>query len=115
MPRIYRYGGRRHPRRPPSSQEPWQYPSAYSDAPGDAPGPLGATISGTLQQLNRSARTWGLFTAAGVTTGKIADDGPTMDGLEVGSYYQFNCIEEIEIDYTGREKRILYLQSIADA
>ena len=73
------------------------------------------TVSGTLQQFNRSAGTWGLFTAAGVTTGKIADNGPTMDGLEVGSYYQFNCIEEIEIDYTGREKRILYLQSIADA
>ena len=111
MPRIYRYGGRRHPLRPPGSQEPWQHPGAYSDAPS----PPGATISGTLQQFNRSAGTWGLFTAAGVTTGKIAADGPTMDGLEVGSYYQFNCIEEIEIDFTGREKRTLYLQSIADA
>ena len=115
MPRIYRYGGRRHPRRPPSSQEPWQHPSAYSDAPADAPSGLGATISGTLQRFNRSAGTWGLYTENGVTTGRIAEKGPGLDGLRVGSYYQFNCIEEIEIDFTGREKRTLYLQSIADA
>ena len=73
------------------------------------------TVSGIFQRFNRSAQDWRLYTEAGITVGKIADHGPAMDDLRVGGYYQFNCIEEIESDFTGREKRTLYLQSIANA
>ena len=42
--------------------------------------------------------------------GKIREGGPSLDGLEVGGRYVFYCDEVIEeVDITGRESRILYL------
>ena len=70
------------------------------------------TVSGTFQRFNRSNGTWGLFTEEGVRTGQIADNGPSMDGLQVGGFYRFECTEEIEVDFAGREKRTYYLRSI---
>ena len=68
------------------------------------------TVEGTFERFNRGSGTWGLLTEEGRRTGKIASDGPSLDGLKVGGRYRFHCEEEIEeIDITGRESRTLYL------
>ena len=68
------------------------------------------TVEGALERFNRSSGAWGLLTDEGRRTGKIASDGPSLDGLKVGGRYRFHCDEEIEeIDVTGRESRTLYL------
>ena len=68
------------------------------------------TVEGALERFNRSTGAWGLLTDEGRRTGKIASDGPSLDGLKVGGRYRFHCDEEIEeIDITGRESRTLYM------
>ena len=74
---------------------------------------LGAEIVvlvGELEKVNRGTGAWGLLTADGVSSGKIREGGPRLDGLKVGGRYRFTCIEEIEeVEGTGREQRTLYL------
>ena len=65
------------------------------------------TVEGTLERFNRGSGAWGLFTDEGRRTGKIASDGPSLDGLQVGGRYRFHCEEETDI--TGRKSRTLYL------
>ena len=68
------------------------------------------TLDGTLERFNRRSGTWGLSTADGQRLGKIAEGGPSLDGLEVGGRYVFHCDEVIEeVDITGRETRTFYL------
>ena len=68
------------------------------------------TLEGTFERFNRESGLWGLLTDEGKRSGKIRDGGPSLDGLEVGAYYRFHCDEEIEeINITGRESRVLYL------
>ena len=68
------------------------------------------TLEGTFERFNRRSGSWGLLTTEGKRFGKIKDGGPSLDGLEVGGRYRFHCEEEIEeVDITGREARILYL------
>ncbi len=68
------------------------------------------TLEGTFERFNRGSGLWGLLTNEGSRSGKIRDAGPSLDGLEVGERYRFHCDEEIEeINITGRELRILYL------
>ena len=68
------------------------------------------TLDGTLERFNRGSGAWGLLTAGGQRLGKIDEGGPSLDGLEVGGRYVFYCDEVIEeVDITGRESRILYL------
>lgn len=68
------------------------------------------TLKGTFEKFDRKSGDWGLLTTDGQRRGKIREGGPSLDGLEVGSWYVFFCEEVIEeIDITGRESRTLYL------
>ena len=67
-------------------------------------------LEGSFDKFNRSTGLWGLSTKDGSYAGKIGEEGPSLDGLEVGGSYRFFCDEEIEeILLTGREKRTLHL------
>ena len=69
------------------------------------------TFVGEFMKVNRDTRVWGLDTGRGIETGKVIDNGPSLNGLTVGSRYKFFCVEEIEaIEGTGRETRCLYLR-----
>lgn len=70
------------------------------------------TLVGSFERVNRSAGDWGLLTHEGTKTGKVADGGPRLEGLEVGRRYRFDCLEEVEIDAVGREKRNYLLLDI---
>ena len=68
------------------------------------------TLEGTFERFNRGSGLWGLLTTEGPRSGKIRDAAQSLDGLEVGGHYRFHCDEEIEeINITGRESRVLYL------
>jgi hypothetical protein len=74
------------------------------------------TLIGEFERVNRRAGDWGLLTDEGLKTGKTADDGPSLNGLQVGKVYRFDCLEEVNIaDATGSEKHTLYLQTIESA
>ena len=49
---------------------------------------------GDFERVNRSAKTWGLLTDNGIVIGEVREDGPQLDGLEVGRRYKFFCKEE---------------------
>ncbi len=67
-------------------------------------------LEGKFEKFNRNTGAWGLSMKDGSYSGKIADEGPNLDGLEVGASYRFFCDEEVEeVFLTGKEKRILYL------
>lgn len=67
-------------------------------------------LEGEFEKFNRTTGLWGLLTESGKRQGRIRDDGPSLDGLEVGSRYRFTCVEEIDkIEGTGREAHTLYL------
>ena len=70
-------------------------------------------ITGEFEKVDRNSGDWGLLTEDGRRFGKIGDDGPSLNGLTVGSRYRFHCVEEVElVDITGRERRTLYLKKI---
>ena len=74
------------------------------------------TLEGEFERVNRKRGDWGLLTDDdGVKTGKIAVDGPELDGLEVGKRYRFQCQEDTELDAIGGEKHTLYLISFEPA
>ena len=70
------------------------------------------TLSGAFVRVNLETGDWGLMTDEGRKVGKIRGGGPSLDGLVTNRHYRFDCIEDIEVDATGREKHTLYLQSI---
>ncbi len=68
------------------------------------------TVVGRFAKFNRSTGDWGLVGAKEQYSGKVRDDGPSLDGLKVGEMYRFYCTEEtVETDRTGRQSRTLYL------
>ena len=71
-------------------------------------------LTGEFERVNRSAGDWGLLTKDGIRFGKVADEGPSLNGLTVGNRYRFECVEDIEVDAAGLEKHTLYLQKIED-
>ncbi len=69
------------------------------------------TLVGEFMKVNRDTRAWGLDTGTRIRTGKVTDDGPSLNGLTVGNRYRFFCVEEIEaVEGTGKEIRNLYLR-----
>ncbi len=69
------------------------------------------TLVGEFVKVNRDAGGWGLNTEEGPKSGKVAEGGPSLDGLEVGKRYTFFCVEEIEeVAGTGKESCTLYLK-----
>ena len=73
------------------------------------------TLTGELERVNRRVGDWGVLTDEGRESGKVAEGGPSLNGLEIGKRYRLECIEDIELDAAGQEKRTLYLQKIEDA
>ena len=68
-------------------------------------------LEGEFEKFNRRSGLWGLRAKDGYYTGAIGDEGPSLDGLEVGGSYRFHCDEEIEETIqAGKEKRTLYLR-----
>ena len=68
------------------------------------------TVTGLVEQVNRSAGEWTLLTDHGVKTGKTGPGGPSLDGLQVGKRYRFQCAEVTELDPFWRNRQTLYLQ-----
>ena len=66
-------------------------------------------LLGRLDKADMANGNWRISTEDRDYSGKIKTGGPSLDGLKIGSLYQFNCIEEIEESQSGREQRTLYL------
>lgn len=67
-------------------------------------------LEGEFVKFDRRTGRWGLLVDGTVASGKIKEDGPSLDGLSVGHSYRFYCIEEIAtVIGTGRESHTLYL------
>lgn len=67
-------------------------------------------LVGEFERVNRSAGDWGLLTDEGVRSGKTRGNELSLNGLEVGKRYRFECLDDIEIvDASGLEKHTLYL------
>ncbi len=72
------------------------------------------SLVGEFERVNRRAGDWGLLTNEGSRTGRVEEGGPSLNGLEVGKSYRFDCLERIEVDPAGRERRALYLNKIVE-
>ena len=60
-------------------------------------------VTGQVELANRRKGEWSLLTENGVKTGKTAPGGPSLDGLQVGKRYRFNCAEIVESDPLWRK------------
>ena len=69
-------------------------------------------LTGQVELANRSKGEWSLLTDSGMKTGTTAPGGPSLDGLQVGKRYRFQCTEVAEPDPLWRNRKTLYLQSI---
>ena len=72
-------------------------------------------LTGQVELADRSKGEWGLLTDCGMKTGRTAPGGPSLDGLQVGKRYRFNCAEITEPDPLWRNRKTLYLQKIETA
>ena len=72
-------------------------------------------VIGRFEIANRATGEWSLLTDHGITTGKTAPNGPTLDGLQVGKRYRFECKEVNELDPLWRDRKTLYLQRVETA
>jgi hypothetical protein len=66
-------------------------------------------LMGILEKADKGNGNWRIVTNEREYSGKIKDDGPSLDGLKIGSCYRFTCLEEIEESQSGREQRTLFL------
>lgn len=66
-------------------------------------------LEGTLEKADENKRQWRLLTSEGPVSGAVKDDGPSLNGVKIGALYRFTCLEEIEYEMTGRERRKFYL------
>jgi hypothetical protein len=68
------------------------------------------TILGTLEKADRETGSWKLKKDDGEDySGRLHEDGPSLEGLKIGGSYQFVCSERYELIEIGRETRTLYL------
>ena len=56
------------------------------------------TLTGLLEQANRSVGEWALLTEDGIQSGKTYPGGPGLDGLQVGKRYRFKCAQVTGLD-----------------
>ena len=70
------------------------------------------TLTGLVEQANRSAGEWALLTEDGVQAGRTYPGGPGLDGLQIGKHYRFRCAQVSELDPLWRDKEILYLHHV---
>ena len=69
-------------------------------------------LVGAFVRVNLQTGNWGLLTEDGRKTGRVSNNGPSLEGLITNKRYQFDCFDEITIDAAGRERHTLYLQNI---
>ena len=70
------------------------------------------TLTGLVEQVNRSTGEWALLTGDGLQSGKTTPGDPGLDGLQVGKRYRFKCAEVTEQDLLWRDRKALFLQNI---
>ena len=68
-------------------------------------------VTGKLEQANDRTGTWCITDDNEHRHYGEAEDPSTLDGLVIGQFYEFPCIEFIEIGATGKEKTKLVLQT----
>ncbi|MCY4557335.1 MAG: hypothetical protein OXF79_13350 [Chloroflexi bacterium] len=69
------------------------------------------TVRGKLEQANDRSGTWCIVDYDGNRHyGKVEDPGD-LDGLTIGTAYEFECVETIDTDASGRERRSLSLNN----
>ena len=73
------------------------------------------TLTGSVEQANRSVGEWALLTDDGIQSGKTYPGGPVLDGLQVGKRYRFKCAQVAELDPVWRDKQTLYLHHVETA
>ena len=73
------------------------------------------TFVGALERAQRDTGNWSLVTQEGRISGTTVEGEPTLNGLEVGRKYRFDCEEHLAIAASGRETRTYYLRAISDA
>ena len=64
-------------------------------------------ISGTIYRVNSKTGSWGITRDQRRITGKVANDGPSLEGFEIGKNYHFYCTEVQEI---SKRKPSLYMR-----
>ena len=69
------------------------------------------TVTGRLEQASDRLGTWCIVDDSGERHYGRSDDPAELDGLTIGESYEFVCVESIDIDATGRERRTLTLQT----
>lgn len=69
------------------------------------------SLKGKLEQANDRSGTWCIFDNDGRRHYGKVDDPADLDGLTIGTTYEFLCVETIEIDASGREGRSLSLKN----
>lgn len=69
------------------------------------------TVTGRLEEAGDRLGRWWIADNYGEHHHGNAEDPSELDGLTIGNYYEFVCTESIEVDATGREIRILTLQT----
>lgn len=67
------------------------------------------TLVGEIDRVNRSSGDWALLTDAGVKSGKTAQGGAALNGLQIGKRYRFRCAVINESDAFWRNRPTLYL------
>ena len=70
------------------------------------------TLSGLVEQADRSVGEWAMLTDDGILSGRTYPDGPGLDGLEIGKRYWFKCARVTEVDPLWRDREILYLYDV---
>ena len=72
------------------------------------------TLVGEFELVSRKRSIWGLLTDNGIKTGVVAEGGPSLNGLEVGKRYRFNCQEKIELRNSSHKQSTLLLKSFEE-
>ena len=70
------------------------------------------TLTGLVEQANRSVGEWALLTEDGIQSGRTYPNGPSLDGLQVGKRYRFKCAQVTGLDSLCQDKQTLYLHHV---
>lgn len=71
------------------------------------------SFTGALDLAGISAGRWTLIKADGTrVSGRVDEDGPSLENLVIGKYYTFNCIIKTGLSGTGKEKETILVQSL---
>lgn len=72
--------------------------------------PKVVSFEGTADKGDGTNKTWRLHTDQGRISGSVREDGPTLNGLKIGTRYRFTCEEETFVtEATGAKKRTFFL------